>query len=139
GLIGGIAGAAAHRLTRETVPAIRSKRNTPGWPPVCPGTRLVAVLAKTTQRPSALTTGGLSDVVPRLDGKLPVVVGDARARLTSRVDPETRSQRKTSVPEFPSTCPGTTLPALLVNTTWRPSALIASGATPEEATAATDP
>src|SRR5688572_28238153 len=71
-------------LTCVIVSATRSKRKMPPMPLTLFGTRLLASLWKARYRPSALREGFF-------DPELPVWVGEAMERLTSRVWPVARS------------------------------------------------
>src|ERR1035437_2886850 len=83
----------APTLTRQFVPAIKSRTKTSGMPLVSPGTRFDALLMKATYRPSGVMTGSVE--APFADA--PFV-----ETLTSVVVPATRSLTKMSVTPFVS-------------------------------------
>jgi hypothetical protein len=91
---------------RVVVPLGRSRTNTSSAPLVSPATRLLAVLWKTTRRPSP-------EIRPGPLASLPWFPADPR--LTRVVVPACRSRTKTSM--RPLVSPGTRLDALLVKAT----------------------
>jgi hypothetical protein len=102
------------RLTRSVAPVRRSWTKASGTPFVSPGTRFVAELPKTTNRPSAESAG------PPL---APLGWVPTESTLIRSVVPVMRSRTKMSSTPFVS--PGTRFVARLPNATNRPSAEIA--------------
>src|SRR5208283_5066495 len=99
-------GGPAPTLTRQFVPATRSRTNTSGMPLLSFGTRFDALLMKATNRPSGVMTGLV---------EAPFAAPPLVDTLTSVVVPATRSRTKMSVNPFVSL--GTRLLASLWKTT----------------------
>ncbi len=109
-------GEVAAWLTRVRVSLVRSQRNRSValLVSVRPLIKFVAWLVKRTRAPLALIRGWK-------ELALAAVTGESPPRDNSRIDPSSRSKRKTSSELLVSTCPGTRLLAPLANTTQRPS------------------